>query len=147
MHVDVPEAQPFFVAHGAGEAQRAARLGRREVGVVFAAALLVDRARGDQGGVVHQHVHRAKVLRGLGEHRVHGGAVGDIAGQAQDLATHRADLFCRAIEPVWVDITDHQPGAGRGQRDGQGAAQTRAGAGDQRDRFLDRQGITHLIPA
>ncbi|MCY1450505.1 hypothetical protein D9M71_673180 [compost metagenome] len=131
MHIDIPVAEPVLVGDLAGEAEGLPGHRRSHVGVVLVASHLVGFAGGGDRRVVHQDVHCAKTLNGVGEHLRHRTTRGDVAAQRQAGCARLFHFLPGLFQGRHVDVADDEIRAGLGEVQGDGAAQAAAGSGDQ----------------
>ncbi|MNP52769.1 hypothetical protein D3C76_1471810 [compost metagenome] len=122
---------PFFVADGAGETQRAAWLGRRDVAIEGIAPLGIDRAIGRQRRIVDQHMQGAETRGDLLEHRRDFSAGRHIATQRQTLGAIPGDRFAGLGQRLLIHIANHQFRTGFGEGLSTGSAKPRANPGNQ----------------
>src|SRR5262249_32456549 len=89
--------------------------------------------RAEAVGVVHQDVDRAVATHRLLDHRLHVAPLPDIDDGGHALATLGADLLRGALGAVELELGDADAGTLAGEDQGDGAADTLAGARDDRD--------------
>ena len=101
-----------------------------------------QRLRQRQAGVVDDDVDAAERQHRGVDSRLHRGFVGDVGGDA-DRHIGVADLFGGGGGLFGIQVGDHHAGALGGQPGGDGLADARGGAGDQRDAGGQRFGFGH----
>jgi hypothetical protein len=88
-------------------------------------------------GIVHQHVHPAPGVHGLGDHRLDLLEVSDVGAVSQRFTAGRVNLVDHRSGRLGPEVIDHDLCSVRGQRQGVGAAQARAGAGHDGDPIIE----------